>query len=44
MHFVGGLWGTLALGFFALPSAKTGGGLFYGGGLAQFWPTGSHRA
>ncbi|CAH0285560.1 Ammonia channel [Arthrobacter sp. Bi26] len=38
VHFVGGLWGTLALGFFALPSAKTGGGLFYGGGLAQFWP------
>jgi Amt family ammonium transporter len=38
VHFVGGLWGTLALGFFALPSAKTAGGLFYGGGLAQFWP------
>ena len=38
VHFVGGLWGTLSLGFLALPSAKTGGGLFYGGGLAQFWP------
>jgi Amt family ammonium transporter len=38
VHFVGGLWGTLSLGFFALPSAKTEGGLFYGGGLAQFWP------
>jgi Amt family ammonium transporter len=38
VHFVGGLWGTLSLGFFALPSAKTEGGLFYGGGMAQFWP------
>ena len=38
VHFVGGLWGTLSLGFFALPSAKTEGGLFHGGGLAQFWP------
>lgn len=34
VHFVGGLWGTLSLGFFALPSStKTQGGLFYGGGL-----------
>lgn len=38
VHFVGGLWGTLSLGFFAVPSAKTAGGLFYGGGLTQFWP------
>lgn len=38
VHFIGGLWGTLSLGFFAVPSSKTGGGLFYGGGLAQFWP------
>lgn len=38
VHFVGGLWGTLSLGFFAVPSAKTEGGLFYGGGLSQFWP------
>ena len=38
VHFLGGLWGTLSLGFFAVPSAKTDGGLFYGGGLAQFWP------
>ncbi len=38
VHFVGGLWGTLSLGFFAVPSAKTEGGLFYGGGLTQFWP------
>ncbi|MCY1242100.1 Ammonia channel [compost metagenome] len=38
VHFVGGLWGTLSLGFFAVPSTKTEGGLFYGGGLTQFWP------
>jgi Amt family ammonium transporter len=38
VHFVGGLWGTLSLGFFALPSARTEGGLFHGGGLTQFWP------
>ena len=38
VHFVGGLWGTLSLGFFAVPSVKTEGGLFYGGGLTQFWP------
>ena len=38
VHFIGGLWGTLSLGFFAVPSSKTGGGLFDGGGLAQFWP------
>ena len=38
VHFVGGLWGTLSLGFFAVPSVKSEGGLFYGGGLTQFWP------
>ncbi|WP_394159306.1 ammonium transporter [Galactobacter valiniphilus] len=38
VHLVSGLIGTLALGFIAVPDAEgTGGGLFYGGGLAQFW-------
>ncbi len=34
VHLVGGLVGTLALGFVALPGEGPG-GLFYGGGLAQ---------
>jgi Amt family ammonium transporter len=38
VHFVGGLRGTLSVGLLAVPSAKTVGGLFYGGGLAQLWP------
>jgi Amt family ammonium transporter len=35
VHLGGGLIGTLALGFIALPVNGTGGGLFYGGGLQQ---------
>ncbi|GER21943.1 ammonium transporter [Zafaria cholistanensis] len=35
VHLVSGLIGTLALGFVALPAEGAGGGLFYGGGLAQ---------
>ncbi|WP_431711951.1 ammonium transporter [Glutamicibacter uratoxydans] len=34
VHLVAGLVGTLALGFIALPSEETAGGLFYGGGFA----------
>lgn len=37
VHLVSGIIGTLALGFIALPGEGHGGGLFYGGGLAQFW-------
>jgi ammonium transporter, Amt family len=37
VHLVAGLVGTLALGFIALPVDGEGGGLFYGGGLAQLW-------
>jgi Amt family ammonium transporter len=38
VHLVGGLWGTLAVGFLA-SSATTAGvdGLFYGGGFNQLW-------
>ncbi|HEY4602716.1 MAG TPA: ammonia channel protein, partial [Blastococcus sp.] len=37
-HLVGGLWGTLAVGFFASAAATAGvDGLFYGGGLDQLW-------
>ena len=35
VHLGGGLIGTLALGFIALPVDGAGGGLFYGGGLHQ---------
>jgi Amt family ammonium transporter len=36
VHLVGGLWGTLAIGFLASRSASAGvDGLLYGGGLAQ---------
>ncbi|MCW4466221.1 ammonium transporter [Glutamicibacter sp. MNS18] len=34
VHLVAGLIGTVALGFIALPSEETAGGLFYGGGFA----------
>ena len=38
VHLVGGLWGTLAIGFFASASTTAGvDGLFYGGGLDQLW-------
>ncbi|MFD5276178.1 ammonium transporter [Pseudarthrobacter sp. NPDC058362] len=35
VHLGGGLIGTLALGFIALPVDGAGGGLFYGGGFQQ---------
>lgn len=36
VHFVGGVWGTLAVGLLAAPSASAGvAGLFYGGGASQ---------
>ena len=35
VHLGGGLIGTLALGFIALPVDGQGGGLFYGGGFQQ---------
>ncbi len=35
VHLGGGLVGTLALGFIALPVDGAGGGLFYGGGFQQ---------
>ncbi|NAZ82324.1 ammonium transporter [Kineococcus sp. R8] len=38
VHLVGGLWGTVAIGFFATADAPAGvDGLFYGGGLSQLW-------
>ncbi|MGY1829808.1 ammonium transporter [Geodermatophilus sp. SYSU D01180] len=38
VHLVGGLWGTLAVGFFATADAPAGvDGLFYGGGVDQLW-------
>ena len=38
VHLVGGITGTLAIGFFASASAPAGvDGLFYGGGLDQLW-------
>jgi Amt family ammonium transporter len=38
VHLVGGLWGTLAVGFFASAATTAGvDGLFYGGGLDQLW-------
>ena len=38
VHLVGGLWGTLAVGFLATAAAPAGvNGLFYGGGFDQLW-------
>ncbi|GAA4989108.1 ammonium transporter [Kineococcus glutinatus] len=38
VHLVGGLWGTIAVGFFATDGAPAGvAGLFYGGGVDQLW-------
>ena len=38
VHLVGGLWGTIAVGFFATAAAPAGvDGLFYGGGVDQLW-------
>jgi Amt family ammonium transporter len=38
VHLVGGLWGTLAIGFLATADAPAGvDGLFYGGGVDQLW-------
>ncbi|GAB5077327.1 ammonium transporter [Arthrobacter sp. AD-310] len=37
VHLVSGIIGTVALGFIALPEEGVGGGLFYGGGMAQMW-------
>jgi Amt family ammonium transporter len=38
VHLVGGLWGTLAVGFVASAAATAGvDGLFYGGGVDQLW-------
>ena len=39
VHLVGGLWGTLAVGFLAHRgrSGWTSNGLFYGGGVDQLW-------
>jgi ammonium transporter, Amt family len=38
VHLVGGLWGTIAVGFLATAAAPAGvDGLFYGGGVDQLW-------
>jgi Amt family ammonium transporter len=42
VHLVGGLWGTIAVGFFLSPDSPAGvsyekSGLFYGGGADQLW-------
>jgi ammonium transporter, Amt family len=38
VHLVGGLWGTIAVGFLATADAPAGvDGLFYGGGIDQLW-------
>ena len=37
IHFVGGLLGTLLIGFLAAESANGTNGLLYGGGLDQYW-------
>jgi ammonium transporter, Amt family len=38
VHLVGGLWGTLSVGFLATAAAPAGvDGLFYGGGVDQLW-------
>ncbi len=38
VHLVGGLWGTIAVGFLATSNAPAGvDGLFFGGGVDQLW-------
>jgi ammonium transporter, Amt family len=38
VHLVGGLWGTIAIGFLGSADAPSGiDGLFYGGGVDQLW-------
>ncbi|HWM02193.1 MAG TPA: ammonium transporter [Actinophytocola sp.] len=38
VHLVGGLWGTIAIGFLATENAPAGvDGLFFGGGVDQLW-------
>ena len=38
VHLVGGLWGTIAVGFLATAAAPAGvDGLLYGGGVDQLW-------
>jgi Amt family ammonium transporter len=38
VHLVGGLWGTLSIGFLATAASPAGvDGLFYGGGVDQLW-------
>jgi Amt family ammonium transporter len=42
VHLVGGLWGTIAIGFFLSPDSPAGvsyekSGVFYGGGVDQLW-------
>jgi Amt family ammonium transporter len=38
VHLIGGLWGTIAVGFLATADAPAGvDGLFYGGGVDQLW-------
>jgi Amt family ammonium transporter len=38
VHLVGGLWGTISVGFFASAATTAGvDGLFYGGGVDQLW-------
>ncbi|SFE73493.1 ammonium transporter [Blastococcus tunisiensis] len=38
VHLVGGLWGTIAIGFLGTAAAPSGiDGLFYGGGVDQLW-------
>jgi Amt family ammonium transporter len=38
VHLIGGLWGTIAVGFLATSDAPAGvDGLFYGGGVDQLW-------
>jgi len=38
VHLVGGVWGTIAVGFFATAVAPNGvDGLFFGGGVDQLW-------
>jgi Amt family ammonium transporter len=38
VHLIGGLWGTIAVGFLATAEAPAGvDGLFYGGGVDQLW-------
>ncbi|TYP86023.1 ammonium transporter [Blastococcus xanthinilyticus] len=38
VHLVGGLWGTIAIGFLASAESPAGvDGLFYGGGVDQLW-------